>query len=224
MTDPQKWEDPFFQGLTPQQKLVWLYVIDRCDFCGFWRPNGPLTSFQIGESVDLDAALKAFGDRVQVINGKWFIRKFARFQHGDRILKAGDKLAVSFDKCLSYHDLDRVSIGYEYATDTVSAHADTVKDKDRGRDKGRNKDKSMDEREAYGPHVRLTPDEFKALTESVTGGEPQVQRLIESMNDYLAAGRKKPYKDFSAAIRNWARRDGLLKTALAGKVDYSGGV
>lgn len=75
--------------------------------------------------------------------------------------------------------------------------------------------------EPYGSHVRLTSESFKELTENIRGGEPEVRRLIETMNDYLSAGRKKPYRDYAAALRNWARKDGLLVPVGAGKVDYS---
>jgi hypothetical protein len=80
-----------------------------------------------------------------------------------------------------------------------------------------------DERVAHGSHVRLAPGEFDRLKESLKGGEATLRRLIDSMNDYLAAGRKKPYRDFAAALRNWARKDGALIEAAA-KVDYSGDV
>lgn len=59
-------------------------------------------------------------------------------------------------------------------------------------------------RKAYGSHVALSEKEFQEL-ESKKGKE-SLLRIIEEINDYcLATGKK--YKCYSAAIRNWFRRE-----------------
>lgn len=64
-------------------------------------------------------------------------------------------------------------------------------------------------REACGAFVKLTKSEREAL-EGVYGAS-RVGELIEEINDYLASTGKKPYKDYAAAIRQWARRRGMVK-------------
>lgn len=64
-------------------------------------------------------------------------------------------------------------------------------------------------RVACGAFVKLTQKEKEALEEVY--GAPRVEGIIEEINDYLASTGKKPYRDYAAAIRQWARRRGMVK-------------
>jgi len=55
----------------------------------------------------------------------------------------------------------------------------------------------------YGDHVFLKPGKYEKLCEQLT--KPVVDDIIESMN--LWVPNKGPYKDYSAAIRIWAKRN-----------------
>jgi hypothetical protein len=44
-----------------------------------------LASFQIGLSKPLESPLEALGDRVQQMGGKLFIKKFVKFQYGEKL-------------------------------------------------------------------------------------------------------------------------------------------
>lgn len=67
-------------------------------------------------------------------------------------------------------------------------------------------------REACGAFVKLTRKEKEALEEVY--GTSRVEGIIEEINDYLASTGKKPYKDYAAAIRQWARRRGMVKVEV----------
>ena len=67
-------------------------------------------------------------------------------------------------------------------------------------------------REACGAFVKLTKKEKEALEEVY--GASRVEGIIEEINDYLASTGKKPYKDYAAAIRQWARRRGMVKVEV----------
>lgn len=58
--------------------------------------------------------------------------------------------------------------------------------------------------EAFGSFVKLSREDYDKFVS--TYGEAFVKDLIEQINDYLASSGKKPYKDFSAAMRQWIRR------------------
>ena len=47
-TVTEKWDDVWFTGLTISQKVLWLYICDRCDCAGFWEINLALAAFQSG--------------------------------------------------------------------------------------------------------------------------------------------------------------------------------
>ena len=38
-TDAEKWKDPFFEELTNDYKLIWLYLLDYVDNAGLWHKS-----------------------------------------------------------------------------------------------------------------------------------------------------------------------------------------
>jgi hypothetical protein len=113
-TETQKWEDPWFRRLAPEMKLLWQWILDRCDNAGVIDPDIDLASFQIGYGYPMDTLLE-FGERVVKLPcGKWFIPKFIDFQYGklSEDCKAHNPVFASLAK----NGIQRVSIGYEYPT------------------------------------------------------------------------------------------------------------
>ena len=47
-----KWEDDWFVSLPPIQKLVFLFMVDKCDNAGFFEPSPTIHSLMIGISKD----------------------------------------------------------------------------------------------------------------------------------------------------------------------------
>lgn len=58
--------------------------------------------------------------------------------------------------------------------------------------------------ETFGKFVQLKKEEYQELCN--TYGVEVVKDLIDQINDYLLSTGKKPYKDYSAVIRQWIRR------------------
>lgn len=63
---------------------------------------------------------------------------------------------------------------------------------------------ALDVCDAFGKFVKLEPKDYQNLCEQ--HGTELVKEIIEEINDYLSSTGKKPYKDYAATIRNWARR------------------
>lgn len=82
-TDTGKWEDPWFTDLPSEHKLLWIYILDKCDQAGIWKVNKRLAEFCLGITLDLDAFLIAAGERISVHRDRWLINKFITFQYGD---------------------------------------------------------------------------------------------------------------------------------------------
>lgn len=78
-TETNKWDDEWFLGLTPIQKLVFQFLTDRCDNAGFMEVNPRFNSFRIGisESEYLGAIEGLIRGLIRSRDGKriW-IRKF----------------------------------------------------------------------------------------------------------------------------------------------------
>jgi len=138
-TESNKWDDPFYQDLTPVLKCLWIYITDKCDNAGIWLVNKRTAEFNIGVKIDWDEVLKIFGDKITVFeNGKkWLINKFIKFQYGDLtpnspifkgVLKTLKKHGIEYD--INKNTINTLSIPYTY-----SIYTQQEKDKDKDKDK-----------------------------------------------------------------------------------------
>jgi hypothetical protein len=80
-TESRKWEDAWFRKLNPAYKLLWVYILDRCDNAGLWEVDLELATFYTGFEYPKEEALKILDSRIFPINDKWFISKFITFQY-----------------------------------------------------------------------------------------------------------------------------------------------
>lgn len=82
-TDSEKWTDKWFRRLPPDQKLAYLYILDRCDMAGTVEIDEQLAEFQMGTSTDWEGLVKGSEGRlVPLGNGRIWVAKFIAFQHG----------------------------------------------------------------------------------------------------------------------------------------------
>lgn len=82
-TAPEKWNDAWFSNLKPIEKLVFLYLVDKCDNAGFFEINQRIDSFLIGISeTDFLANLKSLKKTyVESTDGrKIWIKNYLRYQ------------------------------------------------------------------------------------------------------------------------------------------------
>ena len=82
-TETNKWEDSWFSELSPNEKLLWLYIVDKCDNAGFFEFNLKFCTFFTGLSKDdLLGAIK--GLNRGLIGAKdgttYYVRNFLRHQ------------------------------------------------------------------------------------------------------------------------------------------------
>lgn len=123
-TSTVKWDDDWFVGLAPEHKLFWFYICDRCDHAGIWQVSSAIPSRLIGQPVDLESALAAFGDRIEVVKpGYWRLTKFLEFQYG-LPLSPTNKVHVSACKILE-------SFGIQAPTKPLPSPYQGAKDKDK---------------------------------------------------------------------------------------------
>ena len=201
-TETQKWEDPWFRRLSPELKLLWSWLLDKCDNAGVIEPDIELASFQIGYQYPMDT-LSIFGSRLTDLGGgKYFIPKFINFQYGSlsRECKAHNPVFVSLEK----HGLK----GYPYPMDRVQ---EKEKDKEQETDKDAKKAKS----EWNPTPEQITINEWFDRRDTTRWSEKEIkafkaiphQTLLDGIEDMSAYYRSSyPYlrKEVITLLNNWA--------------------
>lgn len=123
-TDTEKWDDPWFFGLSTIHKLFWLYLLDNCDISGGWKVNQKIVNLRIGAEINLDEFLEIAGKRIELIEGRdiWFINKFIIFQYGN--LNESNKIFRSVQNALI---LNGGSKGDLWGIDPPKTRQDNIK-------------------------------------------------------------------------------------------------
>ena len=89
-TDITKWDKPWFRKLSPTQKLVFLYILDKCDRAGFWEIDLDRMAFDMGLTSPLEDPCKPLGSSLEapwmglkdiIVRSGWLlVRDFVAFQ------------------------------------------------------------------------------------------------------------------------------------------------
>lgn len=82
-TETDKWNDEWFTGLPPTQKLVFNFLCDKCDNAGFFEINPRVHAFMIGISTsEYEGALKGLiRGLVGAVDGrKFWVKNFLHHQ------------------------------------------------------------------------------------------------------------------------------------------------
>lgn len=126
LTDTGKWDDPWFQDLPSKYKLLWIYLLDKCDHAGIWEVNFKNAIYFIGEHLEQSEVKRVLQNRVNFMNDKyWNLVKFIDFQYGG---VKNDSVGKSVQKVLKRHNL----LG---AMEGLGSPLAGSKDKDKDKDK-----------------------------------------------------------------------------------------
>lgn len=184
-TESNKWEDSWFRKLQPEMKILWLWILDKCDHAGVIEIDLELASFHIGYQYPQDS-LKVFEERlIEMESNKCFIPKYIPFQYGSlsKDCKAHNPVFASLEK----HNIDATNLQYKGYAKGI----DTLQYKDKDKDNTKT-DKS-----------RGTEDEFKEFAIEIglpfNDGTFLYNHFVESN---WKRG-KEPIKDWKAAMRKW---------------------
>ena len=122
--DNSIFEKQWFRELPVRLKIVWFYLINKCDHAGILNDlDVGLLSYQIGDNYTIDEILEAFKDNIEQIgDNKFYLTKFCKFQYGE--LNPNVKVHKSVIKLLDKHNI-------ELDNPLVSVKD---KDKDKGKD------------------------------------------------------------------------------------------
>ena len=137
--DTKIWDKAWFRKLSTKNKLVWIYLLGKCDHAGIWDADWELAEFIIGEAVTYEELPDTIKEKMEYIQGEeqYFIPSFIDFQYGE--LKENSKPHMSVIKRLNDKNLLK---GMKRVTITPKD-----KDKDKVKEKVKKKDKEKRELE-----------------------------------------------------------------------------
>lgn len=206
-TETQKWEDPWFRRLSPELKLFWQWLLDKCDGAGIIEPDIELASFQIGFDYG-NEVLSQFNDRVTKLEcGKYFIPKFIHYQYGtlSRDCKAHNPVFSSLEK----HGLK----GYP-----KGIHTPQEKEKDKDKE---SEEETETEKEPKKPKSEWKPtaeqmviNGWFARRDTTPWSEKELKAYnaiphqtildgIKDMNAYYLSDHKTLRQDVCTLLNNW---------------------
>ncbi len=83
-TDKSKWRNEWFRTLPMKAKLAWTYICDECDYCGIWKADYGLASFQLDFTLTKENLSDWFKEKIHFFNSdSVLIIGFFEFQYAD---------------------------------------------------------------------------------------------------------------------------------------------
>ena len=160
-------EKQWFRKLPLRLKVVWFYLINKCNHAGVWECDIDLLSFQIGEPFTLDEIMEAFGDNiVELGDNKYYLSKFIEFQYG-LPLNPSVRVHASVIKLLQKYGID---LGNSLLS---------VKDKDKDIDKVKDIEKR---KESFAKRVEKEVDDMNVPAKDI-------QEFISYWSEHNTDGR-----------------------------------
>jgi hypothetical protein len=203
--DTKIWDKAWFRKLSPESKLVWIYLLTRCDHAGIWDADWEAAEFFIGNKVNYRRLPAMITDKMQEIDGgnQYFIPSFVEFQYGE--LRENSKPHLSVIKRLNEKGLHK---GLK-----------TPKDKDKAKDKVKNKKK---DKKKSMLSFQLKPKKYREQVfrkETLEIGkdiknitENQIDNFIMYWTESNANGKKMKYEmqrtfDIGRRLIKWRNND-----------------
>lgn len=205
--DSSLWDKDWFLDLSSKYKVLWVYMITKCDTAGIFDPNLKNISKMLNEKYNEEECLMAFNGKVIKVLDKWVLVKFIEFQYGSQI---SPTMIDPINKCLSKigHSIDSLSILYNR---TMDSPVYMVKDKDK------EKIKEGTQKLKYLEFVFLSQEEYEKLISKF--GKEAITAQITSLNNYIGSKGKR-YKSHYHTILTWINKNGLpIITQTQKKID-----
>jgi len=146
--DTKIWDKAWFRKLTPDSKLLWVYILTKCDHAGILDGDWEAASFFIGNKMNDNRIPEVIKDKmVSIDNDQYFIPSFIEYQYGT--LRINSKPHLSVIKRLEEKGLN----------DYLQRVMVTLKDKDKDKDIDKRQDKFIDKVNAVIKDKKYSNDE-----------------------------------------------------------------
>ena len=194
--DTKIWDKAWFRKLSTKNKLVWIYLLGKCDHAGIWDADWELAEFIIGETVTYDELPDIIKDKMKYIEGeeKYLIPSFIKFQYGE--LKEHSKPHMSVIKRLTDKKLLK---GFKGVTITSKD-----KDQDMAKVKEEKKDKEKREEDFMS--------KCKALQDKHKFDNVMLMQFVDFWTESNEGGRLMRFEmqktfDISRRMAKWKSND-----------------
>jgi len=168
-TDTEKWDRPWFRNLSVDHKLLWYFILDKCNIAGVWYVDLEMAGFMLKTTFDYDGVLEAFLKQIVTLDdgARWWIKDFPRFQYSS--LRPNVRLHASVINIMSQYDEMKKEVDYLLSSAKplvrVRQGLDnpclTLKDKDKDKDK--DKEGGYRGKQSASPDGLFLADKLKVL-------------------------------------------------------------
>lgn len=147
--DTKIWDKAWFRKLDTNSKLIWIYILTKCDHAGILDADWEAMNFFIGTNVnDFDKIPESIKNKMQMIDdNQFFIPSFIEYQYG--ALRINSKPHLSVIKRLEEKGLN----------DYLQRVMVTLKDIDKDKDIDKRQDKFIDKVNAVIKDKKYSNDE-----------------------------------------------------------------
>lgn len=215
--ETNKWDDPWFRALSGAHKLIFLYVIDRCNNAGFWEVDEAAICFHTKlEAKHVEGAWKSLG-RGLVLSGGWvWVRTFLRHQRNAE-LNPDNRAHTQIIQQLR-EQAERFSVSPEFVLFLTSYHG--VLSPFQAPSKGLASPTGIGISQVKSPTARPKREEAIEYGAEIGMGKADVNAWFDHFeaNGWKVSGRA-PMKDWQAALRNGNRRKSDFTPAAARRIE-----
>jgi len=173
------WDEDWFLEMPKDYRLLWFYILSKCDHAGIFRVNLKKFNLVTGANVMPFTALKHFNEgkeRIRVVSDRaWLIEDFFVFQYGET-MNLNNKVHESVEKIYSQANIKLTSIR------GLKDLKDRVKDKDKEKDK----------KGGMGENKKQKGEKFDSEFTVVYFPDGKTQALGTQQSELAREGRIKP--------------------------------
>lgn len=201
------WHDPWFEGLTSNEKLLFMYLISNeyVNLPGIYEVSEKRIINEIGLSNEqLARAKEALKEKVLFVNNWVIIKNTEKYDNyaGGKLLKAKDDQLQDIPEAIrdiASQYRDSVSIEYPYPMDTSNSNSSSSSNSIISRKEIVKRKPSLED---------ITQEFIRELALSYKVPIPFVLSKYEDLKSYCArSGRS--YKDYREALRSFVKKDAL---------------
>jgi hypothetical protein len=150
-TDSDKWEDVFFSELSNDNKIVWLYLLDKVNHAGVMKVNLRNLNFHCQTNFKcIDTVKELFNNRLHIVDEQYlFIPNFLKFQYSKGLNNMSSPIVSVKDELKKHSLIGLVSslFGESFLTvsEVLSNSYPTTKDKEQDKEQAKDEYKVKDE-------------------------------------------------------------------------------